>query len=235
MSEEKIRRGHCPECGPDRNSDIVAEHQETYHDDEHGASGATDYRILKCRGCGAVYYQKATAFFDEVDYKHNPTTNESDPFLIERIEHWPAPTKRSEPTWIATLWHEHERLSDLLSDVYGALNADLRVPAAIAARTTFDAASEALGVDTAQSFQEKLKDLKASGHIGSGESDSLSILTDAGSAAAHRGWKPKPDQLDTIVSILEAFLHRAFVLKREAAELKEHILQKPPRRSKKCD
>jgi hypothetical protein len=58
----------------------------------------------------------------------------------------------------------------------------------------------------------------------------LDILTDAGGAAAHRGWKPKPDQLNTVMSILESFFHRKFVLESEAERLKAQL---PPRQKRK--
>ena len=49
----------------------------------------------------------------------------------------------------------HDRsLGKLLAEMYAALDADLRVLAAIAARTVFDRASELLGVNPAMSFQE---------------------------------------------------------------------------------
>jgi hypothetical protein len=54
----------------------------------------------------------------------------------------------------------------------------------------------------------------------------LSILADAGSAAAHRGWKPTKDDIDHLVRALEHFLERAFVLKHDVRRLKKNI---PPR------
>lgn len=230
MTEEKIRQGHCPECGPDRFSDIVAEHRDSFSDDRSGIWGHTDFRILRCRGCGKVYYQSAEIFSEYVDYEWDEETREHVPYTPERVTHWPVPTKRAAPEWTGALQFTFDRLSDLLDDVYGCLNAGLPIPAAIAARTTFDAASELLDVDPAISFAEKLEALQAQGHIGGGERQALEVLTDAGGAAAHRGWKPKPAQLDTVVSILEAFLHRTFVLTAEAAALKADIPPKPSRK-----
>src|SRR5262245_45518416 len=146
MTEEGIRQGHCPKCGPDRFSDIVAEFRDTFSDDEAAIWGRTDYRILKCRGCGQVYYQSATVFSEDHDYRRNHETGDWEPYLPEKVMHWPVPIKRTEPEWAITLHSSHRRLSDLLDDVYGCLNADLPIPSAIAARTTFDAASELLSV-----------------------------------------------------------------------------------------
>jgi hypothetical protein len=120
----------------------------------------------------------------------------------------------------------------LFGDIYGALTADLRVPAAIAARTVFDRASELLGVDPAISFSEKLDELAVRGKISIDEKEALSILTDAGSAAAHRGWRPKPHELDTMILIIESLLHRTFVIGDAAKQLKASIpvkLKRQPR------
>jgi hypothetical protein len=47
-------------------------------------------------------------------------------------------------------------LGDLLIEMYAALDADLRVLAAVGARTVFDRASEKFGVDPAESFAGNL-------------------------------------------------------------------------------
>jgi hypothetical protein len=94
-------------------------------------------------------------------------------------------------------------------------------------RTVFDRASELLGIDPEKTFKQKLNDLKVMGHITEKEVKVLTALIDAGSAAAHRGWQPKPKQLDNMITILEAFLHRAFLLEEIGAELDQGV----PKRS----
>ena len=69
-------------------------------------------------------------------------------------------------------------------EMYVALDNDLRVVSAIAARTVFDSASELLGIEPAISFQEKLDRLGANGKISIDEEHTLQILVDAASAAA---------------------------------------------------
>src|SRR5262249_19713227 len=106
---------------------------------------------------------------------------------------------------------------------------NLDVLTAIAIRTVFDRASEAFGVDPAATFQKKLSQLQDLGKIGETERTSLTVLVDAGSAAAHRGWRPTSEQLDRLVSIIESFLLRNFVLNRAGEVLKSSI---PPRQTK---
>ena len=68
-----------------------------------------------------------------------------------------------------------------------------------------------------------MKNLKI---ISNDERELLSTLTDAGSAAAHRGWKLAPKQLMTLLNGMETFLYRVFVVGIEVNAIKEHI---PPR------
>ena len=75
------------------------------------------------------------------------------------VTHYPAQLERQPPEWAVKLAMVDEQLRSLFADTYGALNAELRVPAAIAARTVFDRASELLNVDPAIYFSEKLDEL----------------------------------------------------------------------------
>lgn len=97
-------------------------------------------------------------------------------------------------------------------------------------RTAFDRATELLGVDPAKTFQQKLEDLFAAGKVGVAEKQTLAVLADAGGAAAHRGWKPQPKQLATMMDIVEAFCHRNFILDSQVVKLKPQIPAKQQRR-----
>ena len=226
MATENGSIGHCPQCGPDRYCEIAADYPEEYDDSDNGIWGRTDHRILKCRGCGTVFHQTTSISTENVDYVVNQVTGEEEVVPIERIQHWPAPIRREKPDWVddiggimtvnIDIWY-------LLNDLYEALNADLRVPAAIAVRTAFDAASAQLGVNPDLSFKKKLNKLQSDGQIGPEEHAALSVLVDAGSAAAHRGWRPAPTELLTMVSILEAFLLRTIILPAEAKGMQQSI------------
>jgi hypothetical protein len=231
-AKTKQVRGHCPNCGPARFADVVAEYTDREDvDDELGLWAETMSRILQCGGCKSVYFQEV--FISSEDHNSNIRP---DGHLItrynEHITYYPAPAKRKRPDWLTILDIELG-LYDLLGETYNALDVDARVLAATGARTIFDRASELLKIDPNLSFKEKLDLLHQQGHIGAAERGHLDLLTDAGSAAAHRGWKPSPAQLNTVMSIVEAFIYRNFVLDAEVKKLKKQIPLRRKRKKKK--
>lgn len=228
-SAKKTDRGHCPKCGPDRFADVEGELHVSEGDDDAGVWLSTTYRILRCRGCETPFFKKSAVFSEDVEHYQN-AYGEWDTHIPETVTFWPSPSRRDRPNWVEAIGAKDNDLGNLLNDVYGALNADLRVPAAIALRTVFDRSAELLGVDPALSFVEKLKELVDQGKISRDEQATLTILTDAGSAAAHRGWRPTVSELDTMASIIESFIHRTFVLGDDAKKLQAGIPPKPKRR-----
>jgi hypothetical protein len=174
-----------------------------------------------------VYFQTESLFSEDEEMGYDEHSGEEVSHIPPKITFWPAPSKREKPEWLWQLELEDETLYTLLQDTYSALNNDLRIFAAIGLRTALDRASELLKIDPAMSFYEKLNELQTKGHVGKDERDSLGILTDAGNAAAHRGWKPNLQQLGTLMSIAEQFLYRAFIIDQEAKRLKTAIPSKP--------
>ena len=86
-----------------------------------------------------------------------------------------------------------------------------------------------VGYRWAMTFDKKLNKLVALGKVGADERDGLDVLANAGGAAAHRGWKPTPTQLATMMGALEQFLSRTFVLDAEIKKLKNEVPKKPKR------
>lgn len=223
MAEKKFEKGQCPECGAER-ADVAAQHKEEF--DYGDISGGTYYSVLECRGCGHHYFKSLSWNSEDINHERNPDTGEWEPAPHERVTFWPPAAKRRKPEWADEIGLEDRVLGSLFDDVYIALSNNLGVLAAIGMRTVFDRASELLGIDPGKTFKQKLDDLKAGDHVTEREVAVLAALIDAGSAAAHRGWQPKPKQLDAMMTILEAFLHRAFLLEEIGAELGKGVPQR---------
>lgn len=242
MADEGSRavlRGHCPNCDADRNAEVLAEHTVEQEDDASGVWYKGTHSILRCLGCDTRYFRLAELCSEDYDGDFDPDTGETFLALNQRVTYWPSvPTPRAAE--LGTVCRrrperlfgpgrfvsEYPELADLLCEVYAALDHNLLTLATIGMRTVFDCASQKLGADPDQSFADKLKELTAQNMIGGEDKEMLSILADAGSAAAHRGWKPKEDDTDHLMSALENFLERAFVLKHDVRSVKKNI---PPR------
>jgi len=210
-------RGRCPNCRADRNAEVLAEDTQEGEDDAGGIWGKTSFSILRCLGCDHRYIRHVQACPEDSD----PETGE----VEEKVSYWPSHERRHRPSW---LWGMEfaagqAKLAALLAEVYAALDNNLSVLATIGMRTAFDCASQLLGADANQSFAEKLKELAAGNKIGGEEKEILSTLADAGNAAAHRGWKPTPFEIDSLMQALENFLERAFVLKHDLRRVGKNI------------
>ena len=59
------------------------------------------------------------------------------------------------------------------------------------------------------------------------------MLVDGGSAAAHRGWRPEPEELNTMIDMVESFLYRSFIVGDGIAKLKAAVPPKPKREKSK--
>ena len=189
--------GHCPRCNQNLNADIVASEwrKEQWDEDGYGKMEEINtYRILRCRGCETLYVQRTYWFSESQDPPH--------------VTYWPPPPA---PDWAHQL--DDATLRNLLREVYGALNAGHRVLAAIGARTALDCAMVLNGAEEAFGLGEKIGQLRKAGIISEHERQMLSKLTDAGGAAAHRGWKPQPEDLTTLIDGMESFLRRTLELK----------------------
>ncbi len=220
MTELEIKKAKCANCKGDRNCDIRGKFDDGYSDDV--ISGNTRWLILQCRGCETVFVQTVSTNSEDYDYVDG-SSGEPAMEYNEIISYWPAILRRERPQWF-----EHgieaenvSSLSEVMTELYVALEKDLAILSAIGIRTSFDVASGLLGVEESLPFSKKLEQLVSLGKIGASDSERLAALVDAGSASAHRGWSAKSEDLSTMVEILEHFVFDAFVHPYRAKKLDE--------------
>lgn len=233
-------KAECSQCGGIRNCNIRGQYTQSGGDQY--IQWRTTWSVLECCGCDYVFVQKAVGtsedYYDDIDECGNHIMVYS-----PDVSYWPTLEKRSRPDWMTDIGIQAEKaelLNETLGELYGALNNGLRMLAAIGIRTSFDVASELLGIHSNQSFEEKLEALVQAGHIGALEKQRVSDLVDAGSASAHRGWRPAPDDLNTMMDILEHFIEHAFVgpyrrkkLDEKAEKMREGVPRRERRAAKK--
>jgi hypothetical protein len=232
-------KAFCGRCGGERNCEVKGIHSEGGSEADGAYDWSTRWYLLVCRGCDFPFAQSVStdseSYYDYSDHNGDHARE-----YFETVETWPAKAKRKTPDWF-----EHHRvegtrskaitLNAALSELYRALNADLMVLASIGIRTAFDAASEVLGIEPGLPFEAKLNSLLSEGKIRASEKDTLNVLVDAGSAAAHRGWQPDAEQLDVQMDILEEFIFNSLVLPARAktkADKVEKLRQAVPPKTK---
>ena len=225
-TEKEVVKTYCNECGGERNAFKRTSYSRHGSDDDTSWSATVD--TLECCGCNGLSVRRSDYFSEWDDFDSDPFTGEQTIIPGIKLSYWPPPLKRKKPKWKRDL--PDEVLRDLMDEVYQALSLDLIVLASIGVGTLIDRAIYLHIDDPGCGFPQKLDILFDRGTIGSDERDTLKIVTDAGNAAAHRGFAPDSEMLATIVDTAESFLHRAFILKNAAAELK---VATPPRQPKR--
>ena len=223
-AESEIVKALCNQCDGERNAYRRASHTVEGNDEE--VSWSDTYDVLECCGCSGISVRHEFWFSEWDQFDQDPITGQPSMIPGVKVNYWPPPTNRKKPDWADKI--EDDVLRSAIDEVYQALNYGLIVLASIGTRTLLDRAMFLRVGDPNGGFIAKLGLMVERGHIGIDEKDILETITDAGSAAAHRGFAPEADTLATIVETVENFLHREFVLKTEALKVRAAT---PPRNS----
>jgi hypothetical protein len=238
-SAETVRRAVCSRCGGLRNCEIRGQYADLSTDGLFW--GETIWYTLQCRGCDHVFVQTVSTNSEAFDLS-DASDGSTECTYYEDIAYWPALSKRQRPDWMTEYSVDADNAAALhlaLRELYGALNNDLNMLAAIGVRTCFDIASELLGVEPNLTFVEKLDALVGAKHIQPLDRERLDTAIEAGHASAHRGWRPQASDLDTMANILEDFVFNTFVqpyrrkkLNEKAASVRKTVPPKPPKSPK---
>jgi len=230
--EKKTVKAHCPTCDGERN---CVEHGTTYKawawEDKyqgHSMNGGVDYSLLECQGCETVFYETQSWNSEEIDPYYNAMGETEYEVHKEKLT-YPKPDGKTKPIWFDAMQKKDPQLHNILNQMYIALDSHAHILTAIGLRTALDRATEVLGIDPTKTFDEKLNELRDGGWIGQTERDILGVVTDAGNAAAHRGWEPDTQEVTQLVSSMEVFLHRAFIVGQAPLGIKGNIPAKPKR------
>ena len=118
----------------------------------------------------------------------------------------------------------------IFDEVYAALHADSRSLAMMGARALVDMVIlEKVG--DVGSFPQKLTALEGGGYLSRSNRETLEAALDVGNAAAHRGHRPKPEHVQSVMDIVENLI-QSTLLHSISAEIKGAT---PKRRPKNRD
>lgn len=120
-----------------------------------------------------------------------------------------------------------------MEEVYAAKAQGLRALPAIGVRAALDLLmTNRLGNDKG-TFDQKLTELTKLGFLNEEEREQVLATIDAGSASAHRGHVPTPEDLEAMLTTCEVHLQRAFFLREASERLRTNTPKRPDPKAKR--
>jgi Domain of unknown function (DUF4145) len=186
-----IKRCFCNLCGRETDHDVVWQDVRTK---ESSSEELFEIELLglQCRGCKECTILKREREIATVGLAQG---------LIETYE--PPRLWRRAPDWLSSL--------QSLNEIYSATNVMQVRLLSMGVRSALDhVMDKILGADMG-SFSAKLNEMVKRGHLTSTQKDNLEIVIDAGSASAHRGFKPSQDLLDEMLAVMESIIRNHYI------------------------
>lgn len=212
MSKEKTEGVHCNWCRHKtlhRLLKSVHVKDEVEFDETSTYICDSKYDLLQCCGCSTVRMRNTY----------------EDPSGQVEVAFYPPSITRHPPHWPTMIPLD---LYSMLHEVYRALGAECNRLALIGTRTLMDMVI-LKEVGDVGPFSEKLEALEKKGVLSQKNSEVLSAVLDAGSAAAHRGFNPKLENVHAVLDIVENLLSSLYVVDKLAERIKKVTPQRPKR------
>lgn len=226
----------CRTCGGDRYHVALYEKNIPWREDDPAIEGADTWAVLQCGGCHTITFVHSHWFSEDYKYIDGVET----PIFHHNL--FPPSPRRRTPEWFPELLlflkADEFWIRKLLEEIYSAAGMQSRSLAAMGTRAIVDNLITSRAGENG-TFLNKLERLECAGTITKTQKDIIFAAFDAGSAAAHRGYNPTEDDLNTLLNITESLLHQLCVAPglaarqaREAEKLKAATPQRPRGRGK---
>ncbi len=213
----KKTKAHCNTCLGERNHEVLFAETTSWFHDEAGFGGRDQYEMLKCRGC------------DSVILRHSSWFSEDRPANAS-VHYYPPATCRKEPAWLLDMSGKGAQFArSLLGEIYIGMQNGMKMLTAMGIRSLM----EYVMIDSVgdhESFGKNLAEFASKGFISQKQRSILDVVLDAGHAATHRSYKPTDADLATSVDIAETVIQTVYVHPDKAAELKERVPKRKPKR-----
>lgn len=210
----------CNQCQYPTRHNVLYEKELMHHEDEgvvHCLWGKEKYELLQCRGCEGISLRVSEWSSDNLAEGRR---------LEPMVKYYPPRIARREPPWSLNLLFEAYTIYDLLRETYVALQNNCPRLAAMAARSVLDhVMTDKLG--DIGGFEQKLSHFEPE-YVSRKQRQMLERVLNVGDAAIHRSYEPKPQDLDSMMNIVEGLIQQIYVDADAAARLKA-----PPRSREK--
>jgi len=184
---------------------------------ERGESSFQTFQVVQCKDCGGTTY---------CIIHPGPMMGDS---YTQTTDYYPPLPLRIKPVWYGYLTDDYQAI---LNEVYNALDNSLFFLASTGIRTALDRLIvEKIG--DAGSFNTKLKKLVTNKIIDETEERMLLAVIDAGSASAHRSYKPDIESINHMMDILETIFYKLVVepeIKKELGRKANELRKSTPKR-----
>lgn len=212
-------RAHCNKCLRETNHDLHAKKEVRWVDED--TQGSESYEIVICRGCDTVRFRQVSTGTEIYDEEGN---------FVEDVSYFPSAVSRQKPEWLGN-WSrfrsEQSEIASLLNEVYAVLHEDLRVLASIGIRTILDMfMTEKVG--DVGTFQAKVSALEKARFITPEHGKFLVQTIDAGSASAHRGFRPTAENLKLLLDITENLISSIYVFPHAVNAMSKNVPRRKP-------
>lgn len=181
-----------------------------------------NYEVFQCRECKKVTFSVSDWIYE------GPMIGDPYP---KKIHYYPPRLFRSKPSWYKNL---DKKIKSILDEVYIALDNSLMIIACTGTRTALDKLIEDTIGDVG-SFKNKIDTLRKRQIVTKEEKELLLTVIDAGSASAHRGFRPNKKTMNHIMDIVERIFYKLHIEPKESKVLlkkAEKIKRKTPKRKK---
>src|ERR1019366_5956659 len=195
----------CRRCGGERHHVVLYERTIPWSDDTSPVDGGDEWSTLQCAGCNTITFVHSYWFSEDYEM------GDDGPEPIVHRDLFPPSPPRSTPEWVSDLIlylkMEEHWVAWLLQEVYSAAGLRAYSLAAMGARAIVDHLVTSRAGDKG-SFIQKLQKLERQALITPAQVEILDAAFEAGSAAAHRGYRPTAEDFNILLEITETLIHQ---------------------------
>ncbi|HED1792732.1 DUF4145 domain-containing protein (plasmid) [Citrobacter sp. RHB20-C16] len=233
---DKIFKAPCPSCKRKCNTIVLGEKSKEWNEEsghDNYVYGKDDHKLLECCGCGTIFYYKKSWNSEHTYIDANG--NEEAELSVVTVPAIENPSLQ--PDWVSDIYAKDVVLFHILTEVYTAYAHHAFILAATGLRTAFDHTTSLIDIPPNDKFEQKVKAVFDKGYVSETERGHLAVVTEAGNAAAHRGWRPTKTQFESLLHVVEKFVQNVVLRDREIEKIGEAIPKKPktPKTPKKND
>jgi len=214
MPDNVIRKTHCNRCGYSTNHLVLHEQTRQYEDEEVSTVCCEDvHSILQCHGCDDIHFVHfitETRCWDPEEDEVGSVPHKDEAPFISRGRYPPAMPRRC-PEWVGDSQVLPQDIRDFLTEIYVARqNENLRL-CALGIRSLIEQIMISKISDTGN-LGLNINAFFSAGYVASGDQDHFrDKVIGVGDPAMHRTCTPEPQEIDTLLDIIEGLIASLFV------------------------